>query len=103
MDKDFIREQIYFIRTKNKKSARGLSLELLMSSEYINQIESGRITPSIDFLIRFCDYFNITMKDFFDEDKKYVVEYNELTKLLNDFSQDDVNKIIEAIKILKNK
>lgn len=102
MNKNFIREKIYYIRTKNKKTARGLSLDLLMSSEYINQVENGRITPSLDFIIKFCDYFSISLKDFFDEEKKYVVEYNELFELLNDFSQEDVDKIIEVIKILKN-
>ena len=51
MEKDFIRNRVYQLRTSHNISARNLSLELGMSSEYINQLEGGKLNPSIDFLI----------------------------------------------------
>ena len=44
MDKEFIRNRVYKIRTNQNISARNLSLELGMSSEYINQLEGGKLT-----------------------------------------------------------
>ena len=102
MDKNFIKERINYYRTSANISARNLSFELGMSSEYINQIETGRLNPSLDFIINFCDYFKITLSEFFDEDNKYPVENKELTKILNTLSKEKVDLLISLAKYLKN-
>ncbi len=103
MDKIFIKERIRYYRLQAKKSARNLSLELGMSSEYINQIETGRLTPSLDFLLVFCEYLNISMSEFFNEEFKYPVEYKAIMKKLNILSQDNINLVISLIDALSNK
>lgn len=75
-----------------------------MSSEYINQLESGRLTPSVDFIINFCDYFKITLSEFFDEGKKYPLEYKELFENLNKLSKEELKVISDVAQMLaKNK
>lgn len=104
MEKEFIRNRVYEIRTSKKVSARSLSLELGMSSEYINQLESGRLMPSLDFLINFCDYFNLTLSNFFDNDIKYPTETNQLITEINKLSKEEFSLIFDLIKTInKNK
>lgn len=100
MEKDFIRNRVYFIRNAHKISARSLSLELGMSTEYINQLESGRLTPSLDFLISFCDYFNISLSTFFDENIKYPVETKNIISELNKLSQEETNNVYSLLKMI---
>lgn len=98
MDKNFIKDRVYYIRNIHKISARNLSLELGMSSEYINQLESGRLTPSLDFLINFCEYFNMPVSDFFDETKKYPLEFQKILNELNKMSQEEVDLVYNLVK-----
>lgn len=104
MEKEFIKNRVYQIRNANKISARSLSLELGMSSEYINQLESGRLMPSLDFLINFCDYFNLSLSDFFDTEVKYTIETKQIINELNKLSKDEVTLVYNLIHTIgKNK
>lgn len=103
MDKYFIKERIRYYRIKNNYTARNLSLELGMSSEYINQVETGRLNPSLDFLISFCDFFKIKLSDFFNEEEKYPDENKKILNELNSLSHENINLVINLIDALKNK
>lgn len=63
--KDFVRNRIAEIRISHNISARKLSIEMGQSTEYINQIENGRKLPSLEGLYNFCDYFGMTVVEFF--------------------------------------
>ena len=43
IDKSFIGKRIAVLRNAKKISARGMSLDLGQSSEYVNQIENGEV------------------------------------------------------------
>lgn len=100
MEKDFIRNRVYYIRNANKISARKLSIELGMSTEYVNQLESGRLTPSIDFLIAFCDYFKISLSSFFDENIKYPVETKNIINELNKLSPEETDNVYSLLLMI---
>ena len=74
-----------------------------MSSEYINQLESGRLTPSLDFILNFCDYFNISPSEFFDAETKYPIETKKIIEELNNLSQEDVTLILDLLKLVNKK
>lgn len=103
MDKEFIKERVATIRNSKNISARSLSLNLGMSSEYVNQVENGRLMPSLDFIMNFCDYFNISVGEFFDENVKYPNQYKDLIKELNKLSQPELQQIIDLVKLINNK
>lgn len=103
MDKIFIKERIRYYRLQSNKSARNLSLELGMSSEYINQIETGRLTPSLDFLLIFCEYLNISLSEFFNEEFKYPIEFKNIITKLNMLSKDNIELISKLIDTLSEK
>ena len=101
MDKEFIKNRVYSIRSSHNISARSLSLELGMSSEYVNQLEMGRMNPSLEFLINFCDYFHLTLSEFFDEGNNYPVEVKNILSILNHFSKEQVEKLIAFLDSIK--
>lgn len=104
MDKEFIKERVSTIRNSKNISARSLSLNLGMSSEYVNQVENGRLMPSLDFIMNFCDYFNISVAEFFDETIKNPKKYQDLIQELNKMSQPELQQIIDLTKLInKNK
>lgn len=100
IDKSFIGKRIAVLRNAKKISARGMSLDLGQSSEYINQIENGRSMPSIEGLINICDYFDITMSEFFDESIVYPIQYKELLQELNKLDSIELEKVIDIVKLI---
>ncbi len=103
MDKNFIKERYAKIRLAHRLSARKLSLELGQSTEYINQIETGKSMPSIEGLINFCDYFNLNLGEFFDEEMKFPVEYKKIINELDKMDILEINQIYELLKLINSK
>jgi len=103
MDKEFISKRVLSIRETKNKSARSLSLDLGMSSEYINQVENGKLNPSIDFISNFCDYFKINVSEFFDNNIEYPMQYKELIKDLNKLTPDELKDVSSIIKRIADK
>ena len=99
MDKNFIKIRYSRIRIAHNISARKLSLELGQSSDYINQIENGKCMPSIEALINFCEYFNLSLGEFFEENFEYPVEYKKIISELNKMDALAVNQIYELLKL----
>lgn len=100
MDKDFIKERYARIRLAHKISARKLSLELGQSREYINQIENGRALPSMEGLFNFCEYFNISLGEFFEENFNFPVEYGNIIKELNKMDSQEISVVYEMLKLI---
>ena len=98
-EKEFIRNRIFYLRNSKNYSARNLSLELGMSSEYVNQAENGRLTPSLDFIINLCRFFNISIFDFFNE-QPFVLEYKEFLDELKKMSQTNLQLLLQLAKAL---
>lgn len=103
MIRKFIQKRMANIRNAKNISARKLSLELGQSSEYINQIENGKNIPSIEGLINFCSYLNISMGEFFEENFEYPVQYREIIKNLNKLDAIELEKVSEIIKLIADK
>lgn len=103
MDREFIKERYAIIRNAYNISARKLSFELGQSSEYINQIENGKNMPSVEGLINFCDYFHISIAEFFEEDFKYPIQYKEIIAELNTLDTIELNTILNLIRLISKK
>ena len=75
-------------------------MELGQSTEYINQIENGRCLPSVEGLLNFCDYFQISVGEFFEERFQYPVQYSKIIEELNQMDEQTVGKIYELLKLI---
>ncbi len=100
IDKFFIGKRVATLRNAKHISARSMSLELGQSSEYINQIENGRSMPSVEGLINICDYFEISLSDFFDTQTTYPLEYKGLLSELNKLDAFELEQIVNLIKLI---
>lgn len=100
MDRTFIKERYAKIRLAHNISARKLSMELGQSTEYINQIESGKNMPSVEGLLNFCNYFNISVGEFFEDRFNYPVEYKSIIEELNKMDSITLKHIYELLKLI---
>lgn len=100
MEKEFVSLRIARIRTAHKISARKLSIELGQSTEYINQIESGKHLPSLEGLFNICEYFNISLGEFFEDKFEFPVEYKGIIEELNKMDSIAVNQVYELLKLI---
>jgi len=67
VDAEFVRNRIISIRSAKNVSARKLSLDIGYAEDSCGQIERGKANATVDFLIALCEYFEITMSEFFNE------------------------------------
>ncbi len=97
-DREFIRKRFRTIIDAQNKSDSKLSKEMGQSSQYLNQIVNGYKLPSLDGLYAFCEVCKISLKEFFDNEKEYPVQYNELLKYLNKLTPEELDDVIAIIK-----
>ena len=104
IDESFIKDRIAFLRNQKKISARDMSLSIGQSENYINIIENGKSLPSLHGLVLICEYFNITLKEFFDVENKNPTAINELIEEVKNLDDDAVIDLTNFIrKVKKNK
>lgn len=84
------------LRTKLGVSARDMSLSIGQNPGYINNIESGKSTPSLSGIFYICDYLKITPSEFFDLDVENPLK---LKNIINDMKHLD-DKQLEIISAL---
>lgn len=100
MDRQYVKDRYAKIRIAHNISARKLSLELGQSREYINQIENGHALPSLEGLFNFCEYFNISLGEFFEDRFNFPVEYTHIIEELNKMDSIAVNQVYELLKLI---
>lgn len=104
IDIDFVKYRIAFLRNKVGVSARDMSLSIGQNENYINRIETGIMKPSLNGLALICEYFNITLKEFFDVENKNPTAINELIEEVKNLDNDAVIDLTNFVrKVKKNK
>lgn len=99
-----IGNRIKELRELNNISANKLAISLDIAPSNISKIENGVSKPSLDLLMRICDYFKISMSEFFSDGINTEVLPDEVKELLNNsrnLTQEQikaVNNLIEAFK-----
>lgn len=85
------------IRNNKKISAREMSLDLGQNVNYINLIENGKRQPSIQGLFLICEYFHISICDFFEFVQKTTTAQNPLS-IFEKFTDTQKNLLLEFLK-----
>lgn len=94
MDIEFVRKRIEHLRTTDGVSKRNMSTALEQSESYISNITTGKSIPSLPALFEICDYFNISLKDFFDEDINHPFPLEQAIRILQTLDDADLEAII---------
>lgn len=100
MNEKFVRQSITELRMRSGNSEYKLSYDLGHSKSYINNITRGKSMPTIKELISICDYFGITVEQFFAENTKYPDLIQQAIDGMNCLSEEDLNLVLQQIKRL---
>ena len=103
MNEFYVRERIASLRGLKNVSAREMSISLAQNENYINRIENGKALPSMTALFGICDYFNITMKEFFEEENKDPEFMKEIIRDIYFLDHRQMEHIHEIIKYIIKK
>jgi len=95
---DFSRKRIARLRKENGISARDLSLSIGQNHAYINKIENGESNPTLVTIEYICQYFDISKKDFFDEEKTQPDKINQLIHEVQGLDKDTLELLTEIAK-----
>lgn len=103
MFEDFFVERITSLRNQKKVSAREMSLAIGQNGSYINRIENKQTFPSMQAFFYICEYFQITPKDFFEEDNPAPMKINTIIEELKKLDEIQLDTVIAVIKGLQHK
>lgn len=94
MDAQFIRNRILSLVLKMNLSESKTSTDLGRSNSYIRNITSGKSLPSMTEFLNICNYFEITPKEFFDEDLQDPQAVHKLYKIAKQLPAEDLNILL---------
>ena len=100
---EFIIKRIQKLRDTKGVSARDLSLSLGQNTGYINKIETKQGKPSIEGLVYICEYFGITLGEFFDEGTEQPLKVNELLAEVKGLDSDSLDLLIGTARKMKKR
>lgn len=63
----FFLKRLTQLRMEQNVSARKMSLDLGQNPGYINRIETGKSFPSFENICYICDYFHLSLPEFFSQ------------------------------------
>ena len=97
----FVQERVRQLHVNCNISARELSLAIGQGHGYISQIENGVHLPSLEGLLYICDYFGITMSEFFNEQIEHPEVVKEIVELALSTDTEVLTDIICLIKKIR--
>ena len=100
---DFIRERITSLRIKKGVSEMQMSREIGKSPTYLSAVMSNKGLPSLHTLIDICDYFGISLVDFFNGGVSNPMVLNEGVRELQNCSEDAVRVLLPLIKMAQKR
>ena len=101
-EKDFAL-RLATLRTKKGVSARDMSLSIGQNPGYINNIESGKSSPSLAGIFYICEYLGIPPSEFFDIDVDNPEKLKGIVEDLKKLNDKQLDTIATLIKDLINK
>lgn len=101
IDETFVKKRILELRILKGKSARDMSLSIGQNENYINEIENGKMFPSVKGLIYICEYFEISLQDFFDVKNNNPKVIDEIVDEIKSLNSHQLTNILVLIKSLK--
>ena len=98
---DFIARRIQKLRDTRGVSARDLSLSCGLNAGWVNKMETKQQRPSIEGLDYICEYFNITLAEFFDEGTESPLQVKNLIDEVKGLDGDSIEILIATAKKMK--
>lgn len=100
MEKAFSR-RLQQLRTEKKVSQKTMSEQLLMSRNYIYNIEQGIAYPSMTQFFGICQYLDISPAEFMQFEPATTPKQDELLATVRGLSEEQIDLLISAAKTLR--
>jgi len=102
MVNNFIGERVTSLRLAKGISEYNLSKSIGKCNNYINKVTSGSILPSMKALTDICDYFEITLPQFFSENLDQVpLNLARIHAILPELTDEQLNSLLVIIHSMK--
>lgn len=96
-----IGKRLVTLREIHGITANKLSKDISVDPSTINKIEKGTAKPSIDLLFKICNYFGISLAEFFDEKASELpldlLQLIETVKKLNSEERKSLNQFLQLV------
>lgn len=89
------------LRTEMGLSAREMSLRMGQNPGYINNIESGKSTPSLSGIFYICEFLGVTPSEFFDLDTENPIKINAILSDLKHLDSAQLDVIAALAKSMQ--
>lgn len=100
---NLFRKRLTELRIQKNVSENRMSLDIGMSSGYIQQISSGRSLPSMKQFLAICEYLEVEPMEFFDADNREPALTRELLKSAQSLSEGRMKLLIEVSEGFQHK
>ena len=100
MDKRDFAVRLARLREKKGVSARDMSLSIGQNPGYINNIENGKVRPSLDGFFFICEYLGVTPSEFFDTEIPNPSKLDSITEDLKKLDDKQLETISNLVKEL---
>ena len=100
MDESYIAKRITQLRMARNISEYQMSLELGHSKSYIQSITSGKSMPSTQELFNIADYFDMSLSEFFDEERSLSPTVQKAIDAIRELSEQDAALVLAMIQRL---
>lgn len=104
----FVEERIDQIRKQKGVSESEMSFEMGKDVNYIHNIVENDLAMSMTDLLAICDYFEISVNEFFDDRIKEPILFHKAVEAVGKLNDDDlallnhpISKLIEVNKIIR--
>ena len=84
-------------------SARDMSLSMGQNHGYINNIETGKVMPSLTGFFYICEYLQVTPSEFFDTDSNDPEQIRTIAKDLKKLSPSQLASVADIVHGLTSK
>lgn len=101
MTADFVRDRITQLRLQKGVSEYKMSYDLGHSRGYVNNISSGKALPSMAEFFAICEYFSISVIEFFDTENKNPALRNDIIHNISGLSTSDLELVQSLVLRLK--
>ena len=103
MKKDFIANRITSMRMSAGISEYKISKNIGKCNNYINKVASGSLIPTIDSLSSICEYFGITLSQFFkEEDTTLSLTAEKIIAVLPHISEEKLQSLLIIVNSLQD-
>ncbi len=97
MDKDFILNRIAELREKRNISERQMSREMGHSPTYLSNLATYKGLPTMEVVMDCCNYFGISLSDFFQETLKTEPSSSWIDELFDKEDQAELVRLLNAM------